>query len=405
MVRRIDDCDRFGRWLTPYLDNELDAVHTIEVEEHLDLCEQCRERVALGGAMRASLRRVAPMRAPMALRERMLATLQAERADSDADLGGEISASESVAERAPLAPSPEQLPVPILAAAAVAQAEPMDQQQALLALATQAAQQQAGLFSPSTRAQRPEARSPSTASLRRPELVKGRYVWPLAAAAAFVLVLGGIWNRANTTIASPIARSTAAQTGGAWPIEAKGGQASNRAGAHGTVFPGLGTSEDQQWGFGPTDGASIASLGPLDGLLEDLVTHHVEQLPPETTDPRSLEKYDRFVGVRVSQPRFDRLGARYVGARVRPVMEGHRAAVLQYIVGTNHRLTVYVFNAEGLPMRGRLLQQRDVGKRQVFVGRLRGYSVAAGESGGVGYALASDLDDEKSTELMLAAGK
>ena len=90
---------------------------------------------------------------------------------------------------------------------------------------------------------------------------------------------------------------------------------------------------------------------------------------------------------------------------MRPVMEGHRAAVLQYIVGTNHRLTVYVFNAEGLPMRGRLLQQRDVGKRQVFVGRLRGYSVAAAESGGVGYALASDLDDEKSTELMLAAGK
>jgi hypothetical protein len=46
---------------------------------------------------------------------------------------------------------------------------------------------------------------------------------------------------------------------------------------------------------------------------------------------------------------------------------------------------------------------RDRDLHPVYVGRLRGYSIAAAEERGVGYALASDLNDDESAQLMLAA--
>jgi hypothetical protein len=41
----------------------------------------------------------------------------------------------------------------------------------------------------------------------------------------------------------------------------------------------------------------------------------------------------------------------------------------------------------------------------VYVGKLRGYSVAATERSGVGYALASDVGDDENTQLVLAAAQ
>ena len=43
-ARDTKDCMRLERWITAYCDDELDAVHILEVEAHLDVCEVCRER-------------------------------------------------------------------------------------------------------------------------------------------------------------------------------------------------------------------------------------------------------------------------------------------------------------------------------------------------------------------------
>jgi anti-sigma factor RsiW len=356
MVRLVDACLRFDRWLTPYVDDELDAVHCLEVEQHLAGCEHCRERVALACAMRGSLRMTAHRRAPAGLRERLHAALAEERDEVEG-----VPAAEA-AQRRHEAPAEAR---PVLAAEA----------------------------------------SPAHAS-RKPQgaqLVKLRYVFPLAAAAMFVLILGGVWHRGQGSVSQ---RSGAGANGAS--VEARSepaGPSARTASAFPISLPGDSESQssEQSWPFGPDGEITAASaLAPLDGLIEDLVAHHVAPLPPEITDPRSLERLGRDVGVRVARPQFEPFGGRYIGARMRPVI-GNHAAVLQYMMRNTHRVTVYVFDPQRVPMRAGLLEARNVGSQHVFVGRLRGYSVAASSGNGVGYALASDLSDEESSKLVLAA--
>ncbi len=140
----------------------------------------------------------------------------------------------------------------------------------------------------------------------------------------------------------------------------------------------------------------------VDTLLEDLVALHAHPLPPEMTDPEQLERFDGLVGVPVRRPAFQPFNASFKGARVH-AMRDRRAALLQYTVEGGHRVTVYVFDPRVVPVRGSSLRARVVREQPVYVGRLRGYSVAAAEQAGVGYALASDLDDDESTKLVLAA--
>ena len=51
------------------------------------------------------------------------------------------------------------------------------------------------------------------------------------------------------------------------------------------------------------------------------------------------------------------------------------------------------------PLRARL-EPRVVRELPVYVGTRRGYSIAATEQRGVGYAAAGDLDDEETAELV-----
>ena len=96
--------------------------------------------------------------------------------------------------------------------------------------------------------------------------------------------------------------------------------------------------------------------------------------------------------------------ANFMGARVH-TMRNRRAAVLQYVVKGNHRVTVYLFNSRAVPVQKAqpILKARVVRERPVYVGKINGYSVVAAEHSGVGYALASDLGDDLSTQLVLAA--
>lgn len=310
-LRPTDDCSRFERWLTPHLDGELDAVHTIEVEDHLERCESCRERVSLLRAMSTSLRCSVRPKAPAALRERLMASIAAEH-DGEGALDRSVKSSDA----------------------------------------------------------------PHAVPARRPKLVSLRYVFPLAAAAVLVIVLGAVQYR--ETDPSAVVTPDRIKTG----------------------LPAAPFST----------GATVAALEPLDQLIDDLVAHHAEPLPPETTDPQGLEKFDRFVGVRVPKPKFEGFDARYLGARVVPVQaqrgkRSTRTAMLQYMLRNRHRVTVYVFDAQRVPLRARSLEHRNVGKQRIYVGRLRGYSVAASENNGIGYALASDLDNDQNAELVRVAAR
>lgn len=66
--------------LGSYLDGELEAAKLIEMEEHVGVCEACREAVLLLRAMRGSLKQVIRGAAPEGLRGRIENAMMAERA-------------------------------------------------------------------------------------------------------------------------------------------------------------------------------------------------------------------------------------------------------------------------------------------------------------------------------------
>jgi anti-sigma factor RsiW len=145
--------------------------------------------------------------------------------------------------------------------------------------------------------------------------------------------------------------------------------------------------------------ASYASVDPrgIDSLLEELVEHHVTGRP-EFTELALLPEAEREVGVPLHIPSFKQYGGRWEGASVVPVNRNQRAASLRYTLG-NHRMTLYVYDSSRFPVE-KQLEQRQVGAESVYVGVRRGYSIGATEHRGVGYALASDLSDTETAELV-----
>lgn len=140
----------------------------------------------------------------------------------------------------------------------------------------------------------------------------------------------------------------------------------------------------------------------VEALIETLVREHASPAPPAVTDPgpRLIHTLEPEVGVPIRIPKLQQFGARWEGGTVVPV-SNQRAASFRYRLG-GHRVTVYVYNAERVPIRARL-EPRVVRNMPVFVGTHRGYSIAAVERRGVGHAVATDLDDDESAELAVAA--
>jgi hypothetical protein len=274
-----DECALFSPQISSYVDGELDAGHSVDVEAHAIRCSTCTERIKFLQTMRASIKRVSNVRAPDAFRARMEAAMGAEKV---------------------------------------------------------------------------RVREADRESFGGAKLVGWKYAAALAAAASVVLSVAAVKNRQDT--------------------------------ASGTAHPSIVES----------------SIG-FDGLLDELVALHANPLPPETTNPEELTKFDPLVGVPVRRPAFQPLGV-FNGARVHAMRE-RRAALLQYTMEGNHRMTVYVFDPRAVVMQATRLQPRVVRERPVYVGKLRGYSVAAAEKGGVGYALATDLGDDRSAQLVLAASQ
>ncbi|APR83426.1 putative transmembrane anti-sigma factor [Minicystis rosea] len=156
-----------------------------------------------------------------------------------------------------------------------------------------------------------------------------------------------------------------------------------------------------------TAGATAHSEVDIDGLLDQLVALHAHPFQPDTTDPDQIQRFDPLLGVRVRRPAFQPLGGHFKGARVYPVSDRGAYLQLQYAVpqGTTadgKHITIYAFNPRVVPVRAARLEPRMVRHRPVLVGRVRGYAVAALEESGVGYAIASDFDDESTTKMIPA---
>ncbi len=151
------------------------------------------------------------------------------------------------------------------------------------------------------------------------------------------------------------------------------------------------------------DGAS------LDALLDELVSQHANPLPPEEKNPDHLTRLEPYVGVPVRRPalsllrRVDDAGgvdvASFDGARIHRVRDSKNAAALLYQI-RGHRLTIYVFDPHKIPMSRTHLRSRYIQQSPVYVGNVRGFSVAAAERAGVGYALASDLDEDNNVQMV-----
>lgn len=139
----------------------------------------------------------------------------------------------------------------------------------------------------------------------------------------------------------------------------------------------------------------------VEQLIDQLVTHHMRAEQPSVTEPALLQRFEPEVGVPVRAPSL--YGARWEGASVVPVSaaKDQRAASLRYNLG-GRRVTLYVYNSARVPLRA-TLEPRVVYNTPVYVGSRRGYSIAAVERRGVGYAVATDLNDRESAELVVAS--
>lgn len=302
-------CKEVSLLLGAHLDGQLDAVRTLEVEDHIGACETCRERLALDRALRGSLKKAVKTAAPDDVRARMLAAMAGESARQAVRDGTTDELVETDAER----------------------------ESALDATAGR----------PSSPGRRPSM-------LRRFPIA--RTMLPLASAAALVMA----WGAASK---QPVAQGS---------------------------------------------GDTMVPAGLSDDLLRGFVAQHKNPLPPEQQDPKQVRQFERYVGVPVHVTQFQQQAgqnARFVGARLLPVQGGERAAMLQYELqqgnGGVQRVTVFVYDPAKVQIASaHHLAPRAVGTSQVRTGRADGYSVAVTQHGGVGYALASDMDPESSASLI-----
>lgn len=291
-----------GPWET-FLDGELPADQTLELQEHLDQCSECMEEVALSRALRSCTRRVV-------LRDVGLM----DAGVSDASTGHEE----------------------------LSEAELSEGFQARLskALAREAEQEAA------------EARSASVRRILR-QWVPRTGALALSSAAAVVL-----WIRTHD-----VAEPTTDVTGSS---------------------------------------AQAAVLEPEE-LLDKLLDVHSAPPEPEVTQPELMPQLERFVGVQLPLPvpSLAKYGAFWQGGSVVRVRGDRPAAYLRYRTVDDHKVTVYVFNPSRLPLHAGL-EPRMYREQPVYEGFRRGYTIVAQLRRGVGYAVATDLDEPLSAELLQA---
>ncbi len=151
---------------------------------------------------------------------------------------------------------------------------------------------------------------------------------------------------------------------------------------------------------------NVKAAGLANDPLAGFVQMHSRPWPMERTDAQGVRALEQYVGVPVRPSTFEKKGAHLIGGRLMPVHE-ERAALLEYRIGQGpsaQRVSVFIYDPRKIQVESSdYLQPRAVGTAQVRAGHVNGYSVAVTQKGGVGYALASDLDQERSAELAALA--
>jgi anti-sigma factor RsiW len=146
--------------------------------------------------------------------------------------------------------------------------------------------------------------------------------------------------------------------------------------------------------------STVASLGPQE-LLDLFIDYHTAPPAPEVTEPTLVPVMERDVGVRVPLPSLAAFGAQWEGGSLVRVPRMQPAAYLRYRTRDAHVVTLYVYNASRIPLHASL-KPRMFRQEPVYERNWRGYSIAAQLQHGVGYAVASDLDEAHSAELVHA---
>lgn len=145
---------------------------------------------------------------------------------------------------------------------------------------------------------------------------------------------------------------------------------------------------------------ALVTLEPQE-LLDLFIDYHTAPPAPAVTEAKLIPELERDVGVRVPLPSLAAYGAEWQGGNLLEVPRTQPAAYLRYRTRDSHRLTVYVYNASRIPLHASL-ERRMIREEPVYERKWRGYSVAAQLRHGVGYAVATDLDEARSAELVRA---
>ncbi len=189
-------------------------------------------------------------------------------------------------------------------------------------------------------------------------------------------------------------------------------QAQNKGAAWRTIVPlASAAAFALAWGamskgpFASTTSSANLHAGFGDDLLAELVAEHSRPSPPECNNPTNVNQLEQYVGVPVRPATFHGQQAKLLGGCVLPVHQ-ERTAMLRYEINDGHetrRVSIIVFDPRRIQVNDNELRARPVGTAQVRVGRANGYSVAVTQRAGVGYALASDMDEGTTAELALAS--
>jgi len=149
---------------------------------------------------------------------------------------------------------------------------------------------------------------------------------------------------------------------------------------------------------------AVKQASTAENLVDLLVQHHTRSGNPELMDSNAFNRMEPELGFPVHPPNLDRYGARFLGASMVRI-DQNQAASLHYSLN-GRRFTLYVYNPDQMPLRAvRALHPTVVGNDAVFVGKRSGYSVATCEKEGIGYAVAADLTDRESAELVAAVDR
>ena len=136
-------------------------------------------------------------------------------------------------------------------------------------------------------------------------------------------------------------------------------------------------------------------------VAADVVAKHQRQLPIEVSGgPEQVKEwYSGKVDFPVHVPQFRNLSAALRGGRLASIGD-KQAAYLVYDVHGD-KVSVFIFDASELPIEAR--RKAVVGNREVYFDQEHGYNVALYRDRGVGYAIASDLDQDQMLKLVRSA--